>query len=231
MVMAPENNIYVRPNDSIYIYREQQKFIALGATSAAPPISAAWAKSSGFDAAWRINLSEAVGKAGGLVDSLADPGAVFSIAPEPREVAAELGVDVSKYTTETIPIIFHVNFRDPGGFFLATKVMMKNQDIIYLSNSRNVEVTKFLAYLRVIIGTANDMVALGNNGRSSATKSGTRRNRRRQTDKATMAPRLCLGAIFSFSDGFAHPLGDFMHRRHPWPCRARVVGALVVVLA
>ena len=56
-----------------------------------------------------------------------------------------------------------MNFRDPGGFFLATKVMMKNQDILYVSNSRNVEVTKFLAYLNVIIGTANNAVNLGNN--------------------------------------------------------------------
>lgn len=161
MVMAPENNIYVRPNDSIYIYREQQKFIALGATGTAANITGA-GQEFNFDA-WRINLAEAVGKAGGLVDSLADPGAVFLYRAEPREVAAELGVDVSKYTSETIPVIFNVNFRDPGGFFLATKVMMKNQDIIYISNSRNVEVTKFLSYLRVIIGTANDTVALGNN--------------------------------------------------------------------
>lgn len=161
MVMSPENNIYVRPNDSIYIYREQQKFIALGATGTTSNISGVGQEFS-FDA-WRISLSEAVGKAGGLVDSLADPAAVFLYRAEPREVAAELGVDVRKYTTETIPIIFHVNFRDPGGFFLATKVMMKNQDIIYLSNSRNVEVAKFLTYLRVIIGTANDTVALGNN--------------------------------------------------------------------
>jgi polysaccharide export outer membrane protein len=161
MVLAPENNIYVRPDDSIYVYREQQKFIALGATGTASNI-AGLGQEFNFDA-WRINLAEAVGKTGGLLDGAADPAAVFLYRAEPRDVAAELGVDVSKYTTETIPIIFNVNFRDPGGFFLATKVMMKNQDILYVSNSRNVEVTKFLAYLNVIIGTANNAVNLGNN--------------------------------------------------------------------
>jgi polysaccharide export outer membrane protein len=161
MVMAPENNIYVRPNDTIYVYREQQKFIALGATGTSSNI-AGLGQEFNFDA-WRINLAQAVGKTGGLVDGLADPAAVFLYRAEPRNVAAELGIDVSKYTTETIPVIFNVNLRDPGGFFLANKVMMKNQDIIYVSNSRNIETTKFLQYLRVWIATGNDTIALGNN--------------------------------------------------------------------
>jgi len=153
LVMAPENNIYVRPDDQIYVYREQQKFLAFGASGQSGEFN--------FDA-WRINLGEAVGKAGGLLDAQADPAAVFLYRREPREVAAQLGIDVSKYTSDTVPVIFSVNFRDPGGFFLATKVMMKNQDIIYVSNSRNVEVAKFLTYLRVIMATGSDAVNLSN---------------------------------------------------------------------
>jgi polysaccharide export outer membrane protein len=153
LVMAPENNIYVRPDDSIYVYREQQKFLAFGASGQSGEFN--------FDA-WRINLAEAVGKAGGLLDAQADPAAVFLYRREPREAAAQLGIDISKYTTETIPVIFNVNFRDPGGFFLATKVMMKNGDVIYVSNSRNVEVAKFLTYLRVIMATGSDAVNLSN---------------------------------------------------------------------
>jgi len=152
-VMAPENNVYVRPDDSIYVYREQQKFMAFGGSGQSGEFN--------FDA-WRINLGEAVGKAGGLLDGQADPSAVYLYRREPREVAAQLGIDVSKYTSETIPVIFNVNFRDPGGFFLATKVMMKNGDIIYVSNSRNVEVAKFLNYMRVIMATGSDAVNLSN---------------------------------------------------------------------
>ncbi len=153
LVMAPENNIYVRPDDSIYVYREQQKFLAFGASGQSGEFN--------FDA-WRINLGEAVGKAGGLLDSQADPAAVFLYRREPRNVAAQLGIDIGKYTSDTIPVIFSVNFRDPGGFFLATKVMMKNQDILYVSNSRNVEVAKFLTFLRVVMATGGDAVNLSN---------------------------------------------------------------------
>jgi polysaccharide export outer membrane protein len=156
LVMDASNNIYVQPNDRIYVYREQQKFLALGATGQSGEFN--------FDA-WRINLSEAVGKAGGLIDAQADPDAVFLYRAEPRDVAERLGVDVSKFPgAATVPVIFSINFRDPGGFFLATKIQMKNNDIIFVSNARSVEVTKFLQYLRVIIATTSDATVAANNG-------------------------------------------------------------------
>lgn len=156
LVMTPANNIYVQPGDRIYVYREQQKFIALGATGQSGEFN--------FDA-WRINLSEAVGKAGGLLDAQADPDAVFLYRAEPRDVAERLGVDVAKFPgAAIIPVIFTINFRDPGGFFLATKVQMRNGDIIFVSNARSVEVTKFLQYLRVIMATTNDAILMTNDG-------------------------------------------------------------------
>lgn len=156
LVMSPGNNIYVQPGDRVYVYREQQKFIALGATGQSGEFN--------FDA-WRINLAEAVGKAGGLIDAQADPDAVFMYRAEPRDVAERLGVDVSKFPgAATVPVIFSINFRDPGGFFLATKIQMRNGDIIFVSNARSVEVTKFLQYLRVILATTSDAINTVNDG-------------------------------------------------------------------
>ncbi len=120
LVYEPSNNIYVQPGDRIYVYREQQKFLAFGAAGQQGEFN--------FDA-WRINLAEAVGKAGGLVDVQADPASVYLYRAEPREVAELLGVDVSKFTGELIPVIFSINFRDPGGYFLATNFQMRNQDV------------------------------------------------------------------------------------------------------
>jgi len=156
LVMNSANNIYVQPSDRIYVYREQQKFIALGATGLSGQFN--------FDA-WRINLAEAVGKAGGLADSQADPDAVFLYRTEPRDVAERLGVDVSQFSgAALIPVIFSINLRDPGGFFLATKTQMRNGDIIFVSNARSVEVTKVLQYIRVILATTSDTVNTANDG-------------------------------------------------------------------
>jgi polysaccharide biosynthesis/export protein len=156
LVMNSANNIYVHPGDRIYVYREQQKFIALGATGQSGQFN--------FDA-WRINLAEAVGKAGGLIDAQADPDAVFMYRLEPRDVAERLGVDVGKFPgAALIPVIFSINLRDPGGFFLATKTQMRNGDIIFVSNARSVEVTKVLQYIRVILATTSDTVNTANDG-------------------------------------------------------------------
>jgi polysaccharide export outer membrane protein len=151
LVYEPKNNIFVQPGDRIYVYQEQQKFIAFGATGAQGEFN--------FDA-WRINLAEAVAKAGGLVDGQAQPGSVFLYRREPREVAEHLGVDVSRFQGDLIPVIFRTNFLDPGGYFLATKVQMRNQDILFVANSEAVEVTKFLTFANAIMGTSSNTMSL-----------------------------------------------------------------------
>ena len=154
LINEPANNVYIQPGDRIYVYREQQKFIAFGAQGQQGEFN--------FDA-WRINLAEAVAKAGGLVDVQADPGSVFLYRREPREVAEVLGVDISKFEGELIPVIFSISFRDPGGYFLATRIQMRNQDVVFVANSTSVEITKFLNYLNVIMVTANNGIVTADN--------------------------------------------------------------------
>ena len=147
LVYEPSNNIYVQPNDRIYVYREQQKFLAFGATGLQGQFN--------FDA-WRINLAEAVGKAGGLVDVQADPGSVYLYRQEPRELAQLLGVDVNRFPGELVPVIFSTSFKDPGGYFLSTNFQMRNSDVLFVANSVSVDVTKFLVYLNAFQATVNN---------------------------------------------------------------------------
>jgi polysaccharide export outer membrane protein len=155
LVYEPDNNIFIQPGDRIYVYREQQKFLAFGATGAAT--SAAGAQGLITFDAWRLNLAEAVGKAGGIVDVQGDPGSVFLYRAEPREVAERLGIDMTPFEGwRSIPVIFSVSFRDPGGYFLATNVNMRHDDVIFVANAQSVEVTKFLQYLNVIMATGKN---------------------------------------------------------------------------
>jgi len=149
IVDVPANNIFVRPNDIIYIYREPQTFLAFGASGRQAQIP--------FEA-WRVSLAEAVAKANGLTDSQADPGAVFLYRGEPREVAVELGVDVSRFDGPIVPVIYNLDLRDPAGYFLASKFEIRNKDVIYVSNASSVEASKFLTYVRLVIGTFNDPI-------------------------------------------------------------------------
>ena len=146
------NNVYTYPNDTIYMYREPQTFLAFGAFGAQQQIPFG---------AWRLSLAEAVAKTGGLTDGAADPASVFLYRGEPREVAESLGVDCTPYQGPLIPVIYNINLRDPAGYFLATTFEMHNKDVIYVSNAASVEVTKFVNYLRTINQAITDPMNTG----------------------------------------------------------------------
>jgi polysaccharide export outer membrane protein len=159
LVYEPANNIYVRPNDTIYLYREPQTFLAFGAVGTS---QLGLTSQIPFDQ-WRLSLAEAVAKAGGLLDFRADPAAVFVYRGEPRKVAELLGADTSKHDGPYIPIVYQVNFRDPAGYFLATQFQMQNKDVIYVSNSVTVETAKLMQWIRAVTATVNDPLIAANN--------------------------------------------------------------------
>ena len=78
------------------------------------------------------------------------PHRYFIYRGETREVAEAMGIDCSKFQGPIIPVIYNINFRNPGSYFLATTFEMRNKDVIYVSNSVSVEATKFLTYIRTV---------------------------------------------------------------------------------
>jgi polysaccharide biosynthesis/export protein len=153
LVNNPAENIYVAPGDTLYIYREQQKFVAVGALGSVGQTSGLTGQFA-FEQE-RLSLNEAVAKAGGLLDHRANPGQVFLYRMEFRESLEAMRVDLSKFppTQKVIPTIYRANFRDPSSFFFAQGFPMRHKDIIYVSNADSVEVVKFLVYLRSITST------------------------------------------------------------------------------
>jgi polysaccharide biosynthesis/export protein len=180
LINEPANNVYVHANDTIYIYHEPQTFLAFGALGQQQQIPFS---------TWRITLAEAIAKAGGLNDGQADPASVFLYRGELREVAQQLGVDVSKWQGPIIPVIYHINLRNPGSYFLATNFEMRNKDIIFASDSVSVESTKFMAYLNTITGTINDPLTTGINFYSL-----------RGLIQGTSSPSVAVGGTTSVSD-------------------------------
>jgi polysaccharide biosynthesis/export protein len=146
LIYEPENNIWVHPGDTIYVYQEPQTFLAFGASGTQGQFNFTQ---------WRVTLAEAVAKAGGLLDIQADPASVYLYRREPRVLAEKLGVDCSKFVGPTVPIVYNVSFRDPAGYFLGTKFQMRNKDVLFAANAASVEITKYNALLQTIITTAN----------------------------------------------------------------------------
>jgi polysaccharide biosynthesis/export protein len=149
LINEPANNIYVHANDTIYIYHEPQTFLAFGALGQQQQIPFG---------TWRITLAEAIAKAGGLNDAQADPASVFLYRGETREVAQQLGVDTRPFASPIIPIIYNINLRNAGNYFLSTNFEMRNKDVIFVSDSVSVESSKFMTYLGTINNTVNDPI-------------------------------------------------------------------------
>ncbi len=154
LVYEPANNIWVHPEDTIYVYREPQTYLAFGASGQQGQFN--------FDQ-WRLTLAEALAKAGGLLDIQADPASVYLYRREPRELAIKLGVDCSRFEGPTVPVIYNANFRDPGGYFLGTRFMMHNKDVVFAANAPAVEITKLNLLLQTITATGNNLVVMGSN--------------------------------------------------------------------
>jgi polysaccharide export outer membrane protein len=141
LIYEPVNNVYVHANDTIYLYREPQTFLAFGAVGTQQQIPFG---------SWKLSLAEAISKAGGLVDTQANPASVFLYRGEARDVATAMGIDCTPYEGPVIPVIYTINLRDPAGYFLASSFEMRNKDILYVSNAFAVESTKFMTYLNTI---------------------------------------------------------------------------------
>jgi polysaccharide export outer membrane protein len=135
----PKENIYMRANDVLTLIRDPQTFIVYGATGRNAEIP--------FDAEG-INLAQALAKAGGLLDSRADPAGVFVFRYEPEEVARALRPESPLiqhgYST---PIVYRLNLREANSLFVAQSFHILNRDLLYVSNA---PVTDFQKYEEII---------------------------------------------------------------------------------
>jgi len=143
---TPSENIYVAPGDTVLIERERRTFVAFGA--------------SGFNGRFdfeetSLSLSEGLGKAGGLLDSRADAEQVMLYRIAPKALLTKLGVDVSRFPGDMAPVIFRANLKDPSAMFALQKFPMQDKDIIYISNSNSVEITKFLNLVNTVTSTVS----------------------------------------------------------------------------
>jgi polysaccharide export outer membrane protein len=162
LVTNPAENIYLAPHDVLYVYREQQKFVAVGALGGQGQTSGLTGQFA-FDQE-RLSLNEAVARAGGLLDDRANPGQVFVYRMEYRDHLEALKVDLKRFPRDhnLIPTIYRANFRDPSSFFFAQGFAMRHKDIIYVANADSVEILRFLGFLSGVTsnvaGIASDAV-------------------------------------------------------------------------
>jgi polysaccharide biosynthesis/export protein len=162
LVNDSQENIYVAPGDTLYVYQEQRSFTVFGASGSSGQFK--------FEQE-HVLLSDAVGKAGGLLDSQADPGQVLLYRLEHRSNLEKMHLNLSAFAPDAreIPTIYRANFRDPSSFFVAKKFYVHDRDVLYVTNADKVELFKFLSLITGMTGAvanaASDVATTKSAGR------------------------------------------------------------------
>lgn len=170
LIEDPKENIYVAPGDIIYAYRQPKTFIAMGAVTSIGGGGSIieQGQTTGVSGQFRfeqerLNLNEALAKAGGLTDSRANPAQVFLYRTERRDTLERMGLDLAKFPRGQviIPTVYRANFRDPSSFFFAQRFDVRDKDVIYAANASANEVLKFLGYVNAWTSTASSAMISG----------------------------------------------------------------------
>jgi polysaccharide biosynthesis/export protein len=143
VVHDPNENIFIRPNDVIFVTRESPSFTALGALN---QNVFGFNSEITFDTE-TLTLAQAIGKAGGLNDQQSDPAEVFVYRYEDRPLLQKFGVDTKRFSYDRIPTIYHINLRDPSGMLLASGFQMRTKDVMYVANAKVVDYYKLLTLI------------------------------------------------------------------------------------
>jgi polysaccharide export outer membrane protein len=160
VVHDPRENIFIRPNDVIFLTHEAPTFTALGALN---QNVFGFNSEIPFDVE-TLTLAQAMGKAGGLNDQQSDPSELYVYRYEERPFLEKLGVDTTRFTFERVPTIYRVNLRDPSGMLLAAGFQMRSKDIMYVANAKVVDYYKLLTLINnttaTVSNTANTVTSV-----------------------------------------------------------------------
>jgi polysaccharide export outer membrane protein len=152
IVHDPRENIFIRPNDVIFLTREAPTFTALGALN---QNVFGFNSEISFDVE-TLTLAQAMGKSGGLNDQQSDPREIYVYRYEDRPFLDKLGVDTKRFTFDRIPTIYHVNVRDPSGMLLTAAFQMRSKDVMYVANAKVVDYYKFLTLINNTTATVSN---------------------------------------------------------------------------
>jgi len=147
-------NVSIAAGDALLLVRKQQKFLALGAV--AQPGEQAFRKAT-------LNLSEGLGQVLGLDPARSDAKGIYLFRREPIELARRYGVPILTEDRDTVPIVYQLDLKDPGSFFVMSGFPVRPNDIVYVSVAPLADAARFFQILSGATGAvAIPRTLLGN---------------------------------------------------------------------
>jgi polysaccharide export outer membrane protein len=135
VIREPRHNVTLRPGDVVTALHQPLSFTALGATGRNEEVP--------FEAQG-ISLAQALARAGGLVDSRSDAQGVFIFRYENPEALDGPRRPAGAAPDGKVPVVYRVDLRNPGSFFVMQRFAIADKDLLYVSNAPAAELQKFL---------------------------------------------------------------------------------------
>ncbi|ULJ69630.1 polysaccharide export protein [Wielerella bovis] len=154
----PEQNIVLRSGDVLTMQSNPLSFTALGAVSKNQTVNFA---------AKGMNLSEALGTVGGLLDRRSDARGVFVFRYQPlNSLSADEQItwrNQGYVDHMSIPVVYRINLMEPHSLFWLQRFAMQDKDVIYVANAPASELQKFLQLLfSPVVSGVNSIESLTN---------------------------------------------------------------------
>jgi len=128
-------NPYVNKGDLISLEPRRTRVQVMGATGANTMVE--------LDAV-AVSLIDVLGEAGGLTSPRASLKGVFVYRQAPPRELQAIGTDLSEFAGHTeVPTIYRFDMTDPRAFFTAKAFRMRDDDILYVSDSPNAKLANF----------------------------------------------------------------------------------------
>lgn len=152
----PRENVFIRAGDTVLLQRQPRAVIVLGAASRNAELR--------FETD-RMNLSTAIGQAGGLLDQRADPRGVFVFRWERPEIVRQLRPGWTNPSGEQrVPTIYKLDLKAANGYFLAQRFQMRHQDLLFVANADATQLLKMFQLVGTAIGNTSSAISLSRVG-------------------------------------------------------------------
>jgi polysaccharide biosynthesis/export protein len=93
-----------------------------------------------------------------------DPQGVFLFRFEPVDLVRKLAPGQEKvYGQGVVPVVYRLNFRDAGSYFLARRFEIRDKDLVYIASHPVNELTKFLTIIGLALNPALSAASAGAN--------------------------------------------------------------------
>lgn len=138
VIQDSRHNIILQRDDVVTALYQPFSFTVLGAAGKNEEIR--------FEAVG-LTLSQALGRVGGLQDMRADPRGVFLFRWEPSERIRDIVNPATPLPPGQVPVIYRVDLKDPQTYFAAQNFQMRDDDVLYVTNSPTADFQRFVNML------------------------------------------------------------------------------------